>query len=342
MAAMPLPGDGEVPEWVHLLPSGSDIRTFDGRGPYRVTDPAAVVAASINADRLNGDLPVDENHSTDLRGPQGGEAPARGWIKELQARSDGIWGRVEWTGAGKSLIADRAYRGISPVFLHEQDGRVIQILRAALTNQPNLRGLAAINQESPVSFIEELRAKLGLPDTAVEADVVAAVVAKPAEATLQSQIAEIGAALGVTDGDVPSILTAARSHAKAQPAELVALQTELTALASELNALKAAGKRQAAEAYVDAAIREVRAGVKPQRERFITMHMADPAGTEALISGLPALGTGGAQAAPPTGPAGEIVALNAEQASVAHMLGISEEAYLKTLKAERGQKETSK
>ncbi|MCD9150122.1 phage protease [Pseudophaeobacter sp. MA21411-1] len=30
--------------------------------------------------------------------PKGLPAPARGWITATQARNDGIWGRVEWTG----------------------------------------------------------------------------------------------------------------------------------------------------------------------------------------------------------------------------------------------------
>ncbi|SDF84724.1 hypothetical protein SAMN04244550_02958, partial [Rhodobacter capsulatus] len=46
-AAQPLP-EGDAPEWVHLLPSASGtILTHDGRGPYRVTDPAAIITASL-------------------------------------------------------------------------------------------------------------------------------------------------------------------------------------------------------------------------------------------------------------------------------------------------------
>lgn len=46
-AAQPLP-EGDAPEWVHLLPSaGGTIGTHDGRGPYRVTDPAAIITASL-------------------------------------------------------------------------------------------------------------------------------------------------------------------------------------------------------------------------------------------------------------------------------------------------------
>ena len=101
----PLAGDG-VPEWVHLLPAG-EVRTQDGRGPYRAADVAALMAASLPE---GGKLVLDENHSTDLAAPKGASAPAMGWIVELQARSDGIWGRVDWTGAGRRLVEDSIER----------------------------------------------------------------------------------------------------------------------------------------------------------------------------------------------------------------------------------------
>jgi phage I-like protein len=68
-----------VPEWVHLLPIGT-FSGVDGRGPYTVPDPAAVIAASMAVRRL----PVDENHATDLAAPKGEPSPARGWIVEMQ------------------------------------------------------------------------------------------------------------------------------------------------------------------------------------------------------------------------------------------------------------------
>ena len=72
---MLLPNGDGVPEWVHLVPAGTFSGT-DGRGPYRLDDPAAVIAASMAA----GKLALDENHSTDLAGPNGQPAPARGWV----------------------------------------------------------------------------------------------------------------------------------------------------------------------------------------------------------------------------------------------------------------------
>ncbi len=92
-------GDG-VPEWVHLLPAGV-VRTVDGRGPYHCTSLQSV------ADLLGGKrLPIDENHATDKGGKAlGMPAPARGWIVALEARDDGLWGQVEWTGEGRKLMA---------------------------------------------------------------------------------------------------------------------------------------------------------------------------------------------------------------------------------------------
>ncbi len=49
LASQDLPHDGEhaVPEWVHLLPAGDLIRTGDDRGPYRIENAAAIIAASF-------------------------------------------------------------------------------------------------------------------------------------------------------------------------------------------------------------------------------------------------------------------------------------------------------
>lgn len=131
LQSMTLPDD-KVAEWVHLLPSGT-IATVDGRGPYSVANAAEVIAASF-LDRKK--LPIDENHAIDLAAPRGEASPARGYVVELQARTDGIWGRVDWTPTGKALMEDRAYVGISPAILHDAKGQVLRILSASLVNRP--------------------------------------------------------------------------------------------------------------------------------------------------------------------------------------------------------------
>lgn len=48
---------------------------------------------------------IDYDHQTDIGVPKGGTAPAAGWITAFQAREDGIWARVEWTGKARAAIA---------------------------------------------------------------------------------------------------------------------------------------------------------------------------------------------------------------------------------------------
>ncbi|MHB1305352.1 MAG: phage protease [Acidiphilium sp.] len=113
----------------------------DKRGPYRVKDAEAVITASM----AEGKLPLDENHATDHAMSTGAASPARGWIDRMEVRPDGVWGHVDWNDGGRALMSDRAYRGVSPVFTHEKDGAVVRVLRAALTNTPNLAQLATLH-----------------------------------------------------------------------------------------------------------------------------------------------------------------------------------------------------
>ncbi|KAK0340870.1 hypothetical protein LTR94_028746, partial [Friedmanniomyces endolithicus] len=142
-----------APDWLHLLPIG-EIKSRDGRGPYHLRDAAKVVAASLV--QAKGKLVLDENHATDLIAPKGGEAPARGWIVDLQARADGIWGRVKWTDAAISRGIWTEYRGVSPVILHQKDGTIDAVLRASLVNQPNLVGLTSLHMTSGRIAMDEI------------------------------------------------------------------------------------------------------------------------------------------------------------------------------------------
>jgi phage I-like protein len=88
-----------APEWIELLPAGV-FYGRDGRGPFRLDDPAAVIA-STTAMQMNAGLPIDYDHATDFGAPEGRPAPAAGWIRELEVRTGAVWGRVEWTARGQ-------------------------------------------------------------------------------------------------------------------------------------------------------------------------------------------------------------------------------------------------
>jgi phage I-like protein len=313
-AAQPLPETG-VPDWVHLLPAaGGKIATYDGRGPYRISDPAAIIAASMHADSrdVHG-LIIDENHSTDLAQPLGLPSPARGHITEMDVRADGIWGRVKWGQTGIALLTERAYRGISPVIIYRPDGTVLRIARASLVNYQNLRGLVALNSES-VMDLKQLAMALGLNEAATMEDILAAVEklkggGKEAETALQS---EIGTILGVT-GDRAALLAAVRLAADGNK-EMAALHTQMTAQANDLKALKDASQRAASEAYIDAQIAQKRMGLnKGNRAEFVSLHMSQPDICRKMVEGMP-LGSETHTAQLPAARKGnDLTALNAEQ-----------------------------
>lgn len=305
---MPI-GDGEgVPEWVHLLPAGDVVRTVDGRGPFKVKSLQAVIAASL---RPGDKLPLDENHATDRAASLGLSAPARGWIVELQARDDGLWGRVEWTGEGQRLMADKAYRGISPAILHTRDNTVLAIPRASLTNTPNLTGLVALHSETTgMDWKAKLLEMLGLDSSADDAAITAALMAKMEGAK--------GTALCAAD-----VL---------QHPTFIDLQSQLTLTTGKLAALEAAGKVEAATRFVDAAIAEGRVGVKPARDEYIALHSADPAKAEALIGKLPIV-KGDLQISGDPAGAAAAARLGETDRVVMSLFGIDEEAYKSELKA---------
>lgn len=290
-AAISIGETGNVaPEWLHLLPAGA-AQTRDGRGPYRLTDPPALIAASM----AGGKLAVDENHSTDLAAPKGEPAPAHGWITELQARDDGIWGRVDWVDAGAPVPIWRRYRGISPVIAHTADFTAKAILRASLTNTPNLTGLQSLHaEEHNMDLRNALIAALGLDSEADDAAIIAAVKAKKEggdDVALQSTLSTIATALGVA-ADAGAIVAGVEALKGGDNAVVTALQSELATLTTQLNTLTEAGARKDATAFVDAAIKDGRVGLKPVRDEYVAMHMADPARAAKLIGAMPILKSG--------------------------------------------------
>jgi phage I-like protein len=343
-AVQALNAEGGAPEFIMLLPPGRVVQTVDGRGPYHVVDAAQLATDSLQA--AGGMLPIDENHSTDLAAPKGEPSPARGWIVGLEARATGLFGKVEWTESGKQLLADRAYRGISPVIMHAKDGRVLSIPRASLTNTPNLRGMAALHAEENQmeELLSKLRSLLGLDadsDTdkiyqAVSAVVSAATAEKAkAGAALQTALAPIAQAAGLNDNaDQAAIVAAVTTLAAGDAKDVAALQAEIVDLGKQLATIQKNSAQDKATAFVDGAIKAGRVGVKPLRDRYLAMHAADPANTEALINAMPMVGPSGAQITPPAKDKDGKLALNAEQLQAATVLGVKPEDYAKTLQAE--------
>ncbi len=146
-----------APEWITLIPA-ANFKGFDGRGPYRLDDPGHVVAATeeMIARHMTAGLPLDFDHATDFAAPEGRQAPAAGWIKQVRAVNGAIQGRIEWTPKGKAAVEAHEYRYVSPVFEYDDDGNVVRLLRAALTNNPNLNlpAISAADSRAGISSVE--------------------------------------------------------------------------------------------------------------------------------------------------------------------------------------------
>lgn len=341
MMELPAPPEGaDVPDWIHLMPKGV-FRGRDGRGPWFYDDAQTVIEASFARRRR---IHVDENHSTRTAGKLGLSAPARGFITQMEEREDGIWGKVDWTESGRALLADRAYWGVSPVLAYDKvTGQVAAISHAALTNDPALRELLALNStETPDMFNETLAKMLGLPDEATETEITAALQTaldrddSEDEAALGTALTEIGTAMGLDGTMTTATIVAAAKGLKSAGSE----QGEaLASLQAEVDEMKSDRKRQAAEGFVDGAIRDLRAGVKASREEYVSLHMEDPARCEKLVAGLPKLARSGLEIERPTVTSEGEAALQTEQLTAARLLGIDPKDYAKTLEAERKKQE---
>jgi len=162
-----------LPEWIELLPAGPVVGR-DGR-EWINDDPQGVVDRFV---AMQMHLPIDIEHSTELKGVNGDPAPAVGWIEEMAVREGAVWARVSWNDEGAKLLRERKYRYFSPVFTFGKPRHDIhQVTSVGLTNQPNLR-VAALNrqqEQSEMSLSKLIAQALELADDATEQDAVTAI-----------------------------------------------------------------------------------------------------------------------------------------------------------------------
>lgn len=162
-----------LPDWLMLVPAGRFVGR-DGRS-WVNDQPAEAIAYNRS---LKRDLVVDVEHASEIKAPKGEEAPAAGWIDQLDVRDGAIWGHVDWNGKGSALILNREYRYYSPALRVDAAQRVRGLASVGLTNKHNLE-LPALNHqqttEDSMSVAAAIRQALGLKDDANDADAVLAI-----------------------------------------------------------------------------------------------------------------------------------------------------------------------
>jgi len=316
--------EGTLPTSIELIPAGAVIQGRDGR-KWKKSNPQKLILNSMN--RLSR-LVIDENHSTDLAAPKGGSSPAMGWMTNLRTGEGGsILADVEWTKRGSQAILNKEYSFISPVFLHDDQSEITVVLRAGLTNSPNLQ-LPALNAEhssdkpeknnTEVSMNKELCAALGLSETATEAEVIAAVKALNA--------AKSGTAQTQTDTSKVDLA------AYAPRADLNAMEARAVAAEKQLADLNAAKIKQEAETAVDEAIRN-RKIAPASRTEYLAL-CSTKEGLESfrkIVAASPAIISTETQTPESAPSTSGTVALNAEEKAMAKAMGYTEEEYKKVI-----------
>ena len=149
--------------WFHVAPHG----TFPHpTGAQQVIDAEACEAMTRTfAEEAKGanfpGLLVDFDHFSH---DPAKHSAAAGWVTGLEARGDGLYAQVRWSDLGQAAVTGGRYRMVSPVWNREDcdswtaaagpEGqeaahlRPRRLARVALTNDPNLPGLAPLTNRS--------------------------------------------------------------------------------------------------------------------------------------------------------------------------------------------------
>ena len=335
--------------WVMLFPTGSVFgRTSperDARGPYRLSDMQSVISAT-RAYHGPQDIVIDYDHQSDYAAVPGvgGQAPAAGWIDDLEARADGLWGRVEWTPAATEKLAAREYRYLSPVFTYDAAGNVQMILRAGLTNSPalDIKAVASANattEEDPDMDLAHLRKLLGLADKADETAIMSAIEKLQGDHdTLASDRKALLEAAGLK-GDTKAadaataiktaVASAAAKEEAPDPAKFVPASA-VADLLKEVNALKAGRAQDQAEVAVASAIESGKL-VPALKDWALDLAARDQKAFEAYLGAAPAIMTAGATLTAQPGKDNEH-GLTADELSICSAMGLDPKAFAENKK----------
>ncbi|MGB0683397.1 MAG: phage protease [Magnetovibrionaceae bacterium] len=320
-------------QWVLLFKAGLN-QANDGRS-FQFNNADAVIQRSLSAGR---DLVVDYDHATDLAPPNGGIAIAAGWITELANRNGELWALIRWNAKALAHIRAREFRYVSPTFQvqgDEEGGVVVSLLRVALTNNPALPHMALASQgaanqpnqpKGTKMELEELIKLLGLPAGSTEADVQAALARAQGLANAACTALDLD-----EDADADAVKTAiAKASAKEpDPAKYVPAG-EVAELAKELNVVKAEMATNQANAAVEEAIK---AGKVPPALKSWAIQLAtnDPASFKSYLESTPKVIDPDAKS---SGGDPATVTLTAAEKEICKNMGLSEDDFLKTRKAE--------
>jgi hypothetical protein len=146
-----MPADG----WYQMAPLGEFAHA--AASVVQVVDQDAC-ESMVNRFRAEAQVPnfagllVDFDHFS-LDGEKRSEAA--GWITNLEVRDHGLFGQIRWSDVGEEAVKGGRYRFLSPVWARSDcvdlgNGRLrpVRLLNAALTNDPNLKGMIPLSNSA--------------------------------------------------------------------------------------------------------------------------------------------------------------------------------------------------
>lgn len=146
--------------WTQVFPWG-EVRPVDGRGPWYLGE-AEAVAVRASWDVANKDKLVDYEHASEAgyfwSDPPPMATRAAGWAVELAiyqaggAKPDGLpdnaepgaYLLIEWSKPAAEMIRGGEYRYISAVFWVNDEGHILSIEGAGLTNTPAIPNMLPV------------------------------------------------------------------------------------------------------------------------------------------------------------------------------------------------------
>lgn len=176
--------DREIPDWFRLLPIGN-VEMEDGEPAFLSIESAQAIVSEFKVSAK--DMVIDYEHQTVTDPPI--EAPAAGWIKDMEVRADGLYVQADWVERAAQRLKSGEYRYFSPVFMVEKKSRNITALfNVALTNQPRLKDIRPILNKhmGDSNMLKEIKELLGVQEDGKVVEAVKSLIA--AKATLETEM----------------------------------------------------------------------------------------------------------------------------------------------------------
>jgi phage I-like protein len=232
--------------WIQGMPLGTYEHPLFGEITFDA-DRVKRFADSVTTKVRGQDLDIDYDHKADTK-------IAAGWVKTAEVRgNDGLFLKIQFTEKARKHLHDGEYRYFSPEYQDEwEHPKTKQVHKdvlfgGALTNRPFLKDIMPINLSEvfdnagkPMTTSEEaknIRTKLGLPEDASEADVLAALPAKDKPAEDDKPAPDAPAAPQLSEEDLKKF-----PFLKTLQEQVSALQAKQIADAKELSELRRANK----------------------------------------------------------------------------------------------------